>query len=175
MTFPTGLETSYDRGPYGALHRVLTPTVPAAGTNFRVTVPGGQVWFVRTLQFTYTTDATVVSRRPDIVFSDGNTEFFEIRETTTTGASSQRTRVFATDYYRHNSDSAAFIYWGIPKVLLLPGWFIESQITNWQAGDVINSIALAVDIWPQRGLGASQDALRAALRDLLREEFPDGF
>lgn len=69
------LMAQMSKGPHGWVRpRIVKPSNPPAGSDIRITVPGGKLWQPIALTATYTASAVVQARVPGLYISDGNDE-----------------------------------------------------------------------------------------------------
>jgi hypothetical protein len=109
---------------------------PAAGAEWSVTVPAGQVWIPRLVLATLVTSATVANREVRLLIDDGTTVVASIPSGVTHVASSTRDYTWmSTGGYRGAGSVALDVVVGVGTFALGAGWRLRSQIVALDAGD----------------------------------------
>lgn len=127
------------------LQRVLQPVAPAAGAEFSATVPGGDVWELRSVRFTLTTSAVAGNRVPQLLMDDGTTEFFRTASATAIPAST----IAQLSAFPGSADSAPGLlrilpFPDSPAPLLWGGCRLRTLTTLIDAGDAYSAPVLLV-------------------------------
>lgn len=123
---------------------IITPTPPAAGENFEIDVPDGQVWRLYGLTFIFTADATVATRTIQIKISDLDDPLYvSANNVTVTASAAKRISFFAGA----PADTTIANTVAIPLLTLPAETLINSLITNIQTGDTITKLKYFAEKW----------------------------
>jgi len=146
---------------------------PAAGADFRVTVPGGEGWLVQGLLATLTTSAVVATRQPRLTADDQTDTWLMIPAGDSPAASTTTQYTLILGGPTGVTSSPASDVWGGPSLLYLPPGHRFGPVTNnLQAADAWTVIRMAVIVVTIRGALAAAEAelrRRAAEADVYRE------
>lgn len=127
----------------GVRQKVWTEPSPAAGADFRITVPGPQFWLPVALTATLTTSSTDGSREPSLVVTDGTTIIFEVPISLTTGPSLAGRYSWVRDLTTPTADLNSVISAAqLPCPALPTGWTIGVVTENIDSTDQWSAIAL---------------------------------
>jgi hypothetical protein len=129
---------------------------PAAGADWAVTVPAGELWELVTVQAELVTDATVADRRPILSIGDGVATFASIPSVAVQAASLTVAHLWGQNLAATDGGSAQAM--PLPKLLLQPGWTVAVDSTNLQAADA----------WSAPRLYVVQTTVRGGAVDLSR-------
>jgi hypothetical protein len=116
--------------------KIVTGADPAAGQEFSVTVPTGEVWEVLSLEATLVTNATAASRYVQIIIDNGTTEFARVGSPVAQAAS--QTILYTASPLVGAMPSSApsnAMVMNLPVQLLLPGYRVRSVTASLQTGD----------------------------------------
>lgn len=127
--------------------RSITGTDPALGTEISETVPTNAFWRLISARFSFTTDATVISRSPLLVLDDGTTSFWKSSEGSTIPASTNRNYFYANTGAEDTTTSLVNILLMPSYMPLQAGFRITTQTNNLQAGDNFAAPQLWVEEW----------------------------
>lgn len=116
--------------------RILVAT-PAAGAEWSVTLPGNQIWEVRSITATLVTSAAVATRRPSLVIDDQTTTFMRLVSGITSAASLTTVWSWVNGYDLETGASGSAVTDPFPADLTLP------------AGHRIRSVTAAIDVADQ--------------------------
>ncbi len=83
----TSLAALHELAAFEFKPRVFSGSAPAAGAEFSITVPGGEVWFLINTRATLTTSVAVANRGPSLIVDDGTTQLLRVRDVTNITAS----------------------------------------------------------------------------------------
>ncbi len=106
---------------------------PAAGAEFTVTVPAGEVWELLGVYSRLACDATVANRRPHLTIDDGTLIFGKFTSSAVQTASSTWSYVWSYNVGYSFATSNSMI--GLPKLLLPAGYRVRSTTDLLQAAD----------------------------------------
>jgi hypothetical protein len=111
--------------PTDANVRVLPQANPAAGTDFKITVPGQSVWQLYALTATLTTSATVANRTPALNITDGTSIVTQVAP----GVALTATLTTVVSWLAEGPGLATSIVGGVlnakvPPTILQPGWTV---------------------------------------------------
>jgi len=129
--------------------RVVAGTNPAAGAEISETVPTGARWQLTALGFTLTTDATVATRQPNIIFDGGGpTDMFRSANPGTQPASSANRYHFAVGMPLDTVISGTTQLAGLAAShILLPGHRFRTATGGLAAGDDYDTPTFTVREW----------------------------
>lgn len=107
---------------------------PAAGADWSITVPGGQLWELISVYAQITTAVAVANRLPNLQISDGDITWLTLPGDAATAASLTGTYVWANGI--SPLSAAHGITAGLPRDLyLMPGSVVSVSTDNVQAAD----------------------------------------
>ena len=149
--WPGGRAISSIEGP-GAIG-TNTPSNPAAGTDFSITVSAAQHWRLRALSALFTTSATVANRRPRLTFQDVASNFLFRAAPSIVQTASLAWRYswglgFGGEVLATADNVVAE---SIPDIILQPTSTVGPVTANIQAGDTWTFIAAQFEIWQAGG------------------------
>lgn len=129
--------------------RVLSQANPAAGANLTIRATGQGLWRVISVAFSLVTDATVANRAVSLHGSDGTSVFYHGTVNNVQAAS-------LTTQYGAYAGAAVGGISGVAQQVALPenglwlepGWELETDINNLQAGDQVANVAFLVEEFP---------------------------
>jgi len=115
---------------------------PAAGSDWSVAVPAGRIWRITSIVAKLVTSATVATRNPYLVVSDGTTNAVRVlpyasQAASLTGLYSWLTECSSTVVGNDQQND-------IPELTLTAGWTIGTLTSGLAAGDQWSDIALFV-------------------------------
>lgn len=128
----TGARISGER-PWRRSRLVELGADPAAGVDWSVTVPAGQVWEVISAYASLVTDATVANRAARLVVGDGTSTVLSIAPAGLQVASTTiryAWLVAGVAYVTGSGQVAA-----LPRLVLAPGWTIGTATEGLVVGD----------------------------------------
>lgn len=143
--YPNGNITSSIEGC--GLLRVITGTDPAAGSEISETVPTGALWRVLSLFASFTTDATVQTRAPYLVFDDGATVYLRSQSVTGVTASLASNISFIANGATGGSGTLVTHGYSPYAVRVLPDHRIRTITVNLQAGDNYGTPTFLIEEW----------------------------
>jgi hypothetical protein len=133
-----------DYGIFGATLEIEQPADPGAQTNFSVTVPAGERWFIIAIFAHFDADANVANRYCNInLLAPGPKQYWgalTIRQ-----IQANQSWIFSWGPYITNAtDNINFIQnLQLPVYPFVdPGGIINSNVLNFQAGDAWSEIAI---------------------------------
>lgn len=125
-----------DLRPGGGRIQRTVPTNPAAAGDIELIVPAGEVWNLRDMTFTLTTNATVANRRVRITITTAVDQTIRIFSNTDQAASLTRIyRVAAFGYFTSETYGSDILIPIPANYLLKPTDAILIEAVNMQAGD----------------------------------------
>jgi len=128
--------------------RLVTVPAPGAGNNYLQNVPTGARWRIQAGQFTFTTSATVATRRVVLQLGDSLAVLYvEIPSPETQAASLTRTFSLAPWGFDAANRSNRVILALPDSILLAEGDELRSNVVSIQAGDVLSDMNLLVEEW----------------------------
>jgi hypothetical protein len=123
--------------------RIVVPVAsPAAGADWRLTVPAGHVYRVASVAAQFVTSATVATRVPFLTFSDGNATFLQVPPFASQAAS--LTRQYAWFPESGGDTTAPGIATPMPLLALQAGWTIGVATTAIDTTDQWSAVYLLV-------------------------------
>lgn len=130
------LDTLLHGEPGEELLIVRTERDPAAGAEVAITIPGRATLELLAIRLELVTDATVPARRTSLTIDDGTVEFFRWTSTDTQAASLTRQFYGAAGLgYETGAFRDTELLFGLPTLVLAPGWTIRTATDNLAAGD----------------------------------------
>ncbi len=148
-----GLPLPWAIVPAEVIRKVVTGDDPAAGAEVSVTVPGGELWEVQSLEVNLVTSAVVANRLPRLILDDGVTEFARI-EGDISGGQAASTSMFWTWVVGgvfHNQAASAWCSL-LPPIQLPGGYRLRTSTLGVDVGDNFGPPALYVYAYQVRGL-----------------------
>ena len=147
---------------------ILSFAAPAAGAEFSITVPGGEVWELHTLLTKLTTDATVANRHLELTLDDGNTVYERVPTSAATPASTLVTMQYVVGSPgAYGASNKLMLAFGAIAPVLFPGHRIRSSTLNLQAADQVGTQVLRIRRVRARSLaGQIAVELRRQLEEL---------
>ena len=130
---------------------IVLPGNPAAGANLIYPLPAGYRYQLKSLIFTFVTDATVSNRNCILQVTSGvpNT-LWEITQQYNHAANTTVTYCFSDHGYSTSTLMAARLYADVPVTMsLLAGWVVRTAINNLQAGDQLSVSAIVFHRWEE--------------------------
>lgn len=136
------------------VRRLVRIPNPAAGAELSIDSDTGELWLVRSIVATLTTDATVANRVPVLLADDGTTEYFRTRSESVQAAS------LAVVYCGFSGSAGGVVAgasvplpWPTDGLPLPPGHRLRTSTVAIVAGDQWSAVGLWVDAYPH-GTGA---------------------
>lgn len=133
------------RSTFGNIRLVIVP-LPGAGTDFTTTVPPEEIWRLRTAHCQLITDATAASREVRLELLTGGTPFYLVAPVTSQAAS--LVIQYSWGHGVTNDSFGLVLNTTLPDAILVPGSVVRSNIRLLQAGDILSSINMLVDVFP---------------------------
>lgn len=147
IAFPVGPQ-EYARSGAGVM-RSITGATPAAGTDIVETVPTGAVWRLSAFTARLGTDATVPSRQPILLITDGTSTLAGGGPGAGIGASNTQTFTW-TEYGQSVAARNNWLFGNVPVMhYLSPGYTIQTTTSNLVAGDQWSLVRYLVEEWIQ--------------------------
>lgn len=155
------------------LPRIIAVPSPAAGAEWKLDIPGGVAWYIRSAFARLTASAVVANRNPSLsVLESDSHPIFTSPQSLATAAT------FITDYtwspYISVPGGLAG-FWGQAPFMhgpLLTGWRISTVTAGFDVGDSWSSIFLYVlEVW-ERPYDVELDRDTAQLRGSTSNAFP---
>lgn len=128
---------------------------PGAGNSFQFVIPAGEIWWFLTFWVHIQTDANPANRNPVLYMSASSMlEYWHIAFPTaiTAGAFGEVSLGYGGAVPHCNtimSGATPMLMWGgyLPKLYLVAGEYLMFNMTNKQAGDVMQNIKTAALVW----------------------------
>lgn len=143
LAFPGSRILSPLEGP--GMLKSITGTNPAAGAEITETVPAGAAWILKSLRYVLVADATVITRRTGLRYTDGSNTLFIFNSQQAQTAGQTITYSWLKDLPLRNSQSEVTdtSVYGI----IYAGWKILTQTLSLQAGDDYGAPQYTVEEW----------------------------
>jgi len=146
VAWPPGVFESFTEGP--GLIRIITGTDPAAGTEISQSVPTNARWRLIALRIVLATDATVATRRIQLLFDDGATTVLRLVSPLTQAENTTRYYMWYIGAPRDTSFYNNRGLFPLPDELYLPQLYRFRTVTvNQQAGDNYQAPVFMVEEW----------------------------
>lgn len=140
---------------------------PAAGVEWSLAVPGGELWFVYHLEARLVTSAVVATRRPRIDVDLGGDIILRVLSATGTAASTTNNYAFTLGMVTLiNGGVAGLAQVPWPPVPLVPGTVIRSATELLDAGDNWGAPFAWVAKYQMRGLERALERYERALASI---------
>ena len=148
------------------------PAAPAAGANLSFTLPGGYLWLLRSMRFTYTASAQVRERVPGATINDQDgAELLRAVGTAIFTASHTAQVTVAPGVEGAGSEAALAVSIAAPELLLPGGWQWRTAVAGIQTEDTITNVRLLFDQYEDRRavLAEREEHIRAVIELVARE------
>lgn len=119
--------------PWRRSRQIIVGAAPAAGADWSVTVPAGELWELRSVFAQLVTSAAVATRGARLVVNDGTAAFLTLPAPATQAASLTGTYTWAPHGPQLALAQANIGF--VPELSLMPGWSIASSTAAIDAGD----------------------------------------
>jgi len=132
--------------PPGFLRRETVS--PTAGSEISFSVPTNARWRIHSLRYKFVTDATITTRRINIIVDDGVNTLIWLPCKVTQAESLIRYYNFVPGDIDETAFTNTEIRASLPNPLILfQGWRIRTSTTNLQAGDAFSGVNLVIEEW----------------------------
>lgn len=130
----------------GLYPRVVRIANPGAGSEWSQAIPGDREWQVLTVRGTYTASAAVATRQVRLKFNDGTRDYWIVPTVLGENAGEQVIYGWATELGDVMLPTAGDNTVGIPlpRIVMLPGHRLLSDVRNRQSGDAWTDVSLYV-------------------------------
>lgn len=129
----------------GPVLRVLPITAPAAGADFAKTIPGESTWMLVALTALLTPDNNATARAPVLQVTNGTQTIAQVPTGATIAASTATTISWICDGATTMTTAVgATLTVNTPKLILPPGYVVQSATTAIHSGDTWTNIVLTV-------------------------------
>lgn len=145
LAYPLSPQEHSLSGP--GMLRSITGTNPAAGVEISETVPTAARWRLASMRAQLVTDATVASRRPQLIVDDGTTELFRVIPNVTQAASTTKNWQFLDSFPSTGFDLNDAFSNLPPGLFVFAGWRIRTSTIDLAAGDNWGAPQLLVEEW----------------------------
>jgi hypothetical protein len=116
--------------------KIIQSTNPIAGAEFSLTVPDRRIWKPLALSAVLVTDATIINRRPSLVFDNGTDIFARIAAGTVNSESGTYRWSWIRGTTAMEDNEGKVSVCPLPSdLIMLPGYRIRSLTNGIQAGD----------------------------------------
>lgn len=132
------------------------PANPGAGVNLSITIPINRLWRINTIQFTFSTNATVIGRIVKLEIDNGTTTFCGTVAEIAQGQDTIQQYRFMIGWPGLGTSLSNAVVWPVelgttndflPSLYLPAGYRVRTVITNLQATDSITNPKIYAQSW----------------------------